>query len=313
MRKEKETNQEVIKAKKQMRITTLLIIIFVGLFVGILIGVYFNSLKLDPNRYNFDINTLVDDVEPIKIEAKTKSPQELGATKSCVLAFYTTFNYQKVEIIGNGLVVAKAPFVGNVNQTINAKTIRVGNKLFTENVSVSKYAKALNRYYVTDDNILHYSGSLSNNIVTWNTNADNISKDAIKTMAQYKERYNSTMYDYMNYIVSSKTVVTSSEVEINEDGNFVFTLTLDKSKSVVNYVKTMKDTGGLADYPDFTSDPKITLTIDKDYKILKFVSEETYNANVGISAKSTGTLTNTFKYDEDFAIPELTDTTEISN
>ena len=311
MKNKKETNQEVVKAKKQTRLATLLIIIFLGMFVGISIGIYFNSNKLDPNRYNFDVKTLVDDVQPIMAEAKTKSPTELGATKSCVLAFYTTFNYQKVEIIGKGLVVAKAPIVGNVNQTINAKTIRVGNKLFTENVSVSKYAKALNRYYVTDDNIQHYGGSFSNNIVTWKTNADNIGADAIKTMAQYKEKYNCTMYDYMTYIVSSKTVVSQSEVEINEDGNFVFTLTLDKSKSVVNYVKTMKDTGGLSDYPDFTSDPKITLTIDKDYRILKFVSEEAYEANVGISAKSTGTLTNTFRYDEDFVIPELTDKTNI--
>lgn len=311
MRKKIETDEETLKAKKQMRLTTLLIIIFVGLFVGVSIGIYFNSLKLDPNRYNFDVNALVDDVEPIKKEAQTKSPQELGATKCCVLAFHTTFNYQKVEVIGSGLVVANAPFVGNVNQTINARTIRVDNKLFVENVSVSKYAKALNRYYVTDNDILHYSGSLSNNVVTWKTTADNTSDDAIKTMEQYKQKYNSTMFDYMNYIVSSKTVVTSSEVEINEDGNFVFTLSLDKSKSVVNYVKTMKDTGGLVDYPDFTSDPIITVTIDKDYRILKFVSEETYNANVGISAKSTGTLTNTFKYDEDFVIPKITDTTTI--
>ncbi len=127
-------------------------------------------------------------------------------------------------------------------------------------------------------------------------------------MDEYKAKYNSTLNEYMKYIISSKTVNNATEVTKNAEGNYVFTLTLDKSKSVVNYVKTMKDTGGLSEYPNFTSDPIVTLTIDEQYRIIEFKSTETYNAKIGIiTAGSSATLTNTFTYDQDFVIPGVND------
>lgn len=306
----KMTKEERKKFGRKRPYRNLLIVSLIGIITGVAIGVYFNSNKLDPNRYNFDVSTLVDDVNEIKLEAATKNPEQLGATKSCVLAFDTTFNYPKVSIVGKGVVSASVGFM-TVDQTIDAKTIRLGNKLFFENVSISSFVKALNRYYVTDDVILHHSGTLSGNEITWNQSPDNTQEGDIKTMADYKAKYECTMNEYMNYIVSSKTVVTESEVTINADGNYVFTLTLDKSKSVVRYVKTMKDTGGLSEYPNFTSDPQISLIIDSQYRILEFTSNETYKANVGISANSTATLTNKFTYDEDFIIPDITQKTII--
>lgn len=294
------------KNSKKSMLIRLLIVGFVGIFLGVSLGIYYNSQRLDPNRYNFNVAELTDDVKPIKSEAQTKTPVELGAIKCCVLAFDTTFSCEKVEIIGVGLVKAMG-----VNQTINAKTVRNGDKIFTENVSVSKFAKALNRYYFTNNELKHYTGTLNGKTITWKTEADNIGGGAIKTMQEYKSKYGSTLNEYMTYIVSSKTVISESPVTKDEDGNYVFTLTLDKSKSVVNYVKTMKDTGGLIDYPNFTSNPEITVTMDSNYRILKFVSKENYSVNVGITAKSVGTLTNTFNYDEDFVIPALTDTTTI--
>ena len=105
--------------------------------------------------------------------------------------------------------------------------------------------------------------------------------------------------------------MSESLVSVDANGNYTFTLVLDKSKSVVNYVKTMKDTGGLSEYPNFTSDPQITLIIDSNYRILEFKSVEAYTANVGVSAKSSATLTNKFEYDQDFAIPPITQNTII--
>jgi len=116
---------------------------------------------------------------------------------------------------------------------------------------------------------------------------------------------------YMTFIVSSKTVVDASEVTKNADGNYELTLTLDKVKSVINYVKSMKDTGGLSDYPDFVEDPIIKLVVDENYRILRFESEEHYTVKMVIKVRSDGTLVNTFEYDEDFEIPNVSEKTPI--
>ncbi len=305
-KKTKKKKPKKVISRKRL-IITLAIIAVLGALSGFGIGEYILSGRIDPNRYNYSTETLLDDVSAIKKEAVGKTPEQLGATKSCVLAFDKTFNYDKVSIVGEGSVKAMG-----VTQSINAKTIRVNNKLYYENISISSFVQALNRYYVVGEDISHYGGKINDKTVTWNQTPDNTKDDSIKTMTQYKEQFGCTMFDYMTYIVSSKTVVDEGSVNKNDDSSYTFTLVLDKSKSVVNYVKTMKATGGLSQYPDFTSDPVITVTIDKDYRILVFKSSETYNAKIGIiNAGSVGTLVNTFTYDQDFAIPALEDKSQI--
>ena len=308
---EVNTNEKIKKnSGKKKTIRNLIIIILIGIFTGVSLGMYYISNQIDPNRYNIDTNLLTDDVEEIRKESIGKSPSELGATKSCVLAFDTTFNYQKLRIISEGAVTASVGPI-KVKQTINAKTMRIENDFYYENVSVSNFVKALNRYYVNGNDIKHYTGNLNNNIVTWNTSTENTGDNDVKTLDDYKAKFGSSFNEYMTYIVSSKTVINESSVEINGDGNYTFTLTLDKTKSVVNYVKNMKATGGLEEYPDFTSDPVIKLTIDSNYRIIEFVSKENYNAKMGVTAVSEGVLTNTFTYDGEFTFPDLTDKTII--
>ena len=263
---------------------------------------YLVGNQLDPNRYNFDVASLQDNVAEIRTESNSKTPIELGAIKCGALAFDTTFKAERVKIEGKGLVKAKAMGM-IVNQTIDALTIRVRDRIYFENISVSRFAKAINRFYAINDDIEHYEGSLSGSTVSWKQSPVN----DIKTMDEYQAKFSCTLTDYMTYIVSSKTVVSESAVTIDENGNYSFELELDKSKAVVNYVKNMKATGGLSEYPDFTSNPKIKITMDANYRILVFTSNETYDVKMGITASSVATLTNIFSYDEDFAIPAKTD------
>ena len=297
-----------IPKRKKRTIIIMVIVMMLGVYSGFAIGNFIISQRTDPNRYNFDVAALMDDVSAIRLTAAGKTPQVLGATKSCVLAFDNTFNAEKVQVTGDGLVNASVGPV-KVAQTIDARTIKVGDRLFNENISISSFVKATNRYYVDGEEISHYGGSYDEGAKTvkWNTTAD--TPEDIKTMTLYTEKYGVPMNYYMTYIVSSKTVVEASAVTVNEDGNYVFTLTLDKVKSVINYVKSMKDTGGLSDYPDFVENPVIELTIDSNYRILKFVSQEVYTAKMGIiTASLTGAL---FAYDEDFVIPELSENSVI--
>lgn len=291
----------LLPGKKRIMIN-IISMALIGVITGFCIGMYLVGNQLDPNRYNFDVASLQDNVAEIRTESNSKTPIELGAIKCGVLAFDTTFKAERVKIEGKGLVKAKVAMM-TVNQTIDALTIRVRDRIYFENISVSKFAEAINRFYAINDDVEHYEGSLSGSTVSWNQSPVN----DIKTMDEYQAKFSCTLTDYMTYIVSSKTVVSESAVTIDENGNYFFELELDNSKAVVNYVKNMKVTGKLSEYPDFTSNPKIKITMDANYRILVFTSNETYDAKMGITASSVATLTNIFSYDEDFAIPAKTD------
>lgn len=292
----------LLPGKKRIMIN-IIAMALIGVITGFCVGMYLVGNQLDPNRYNFDVASLQDNVAEIRTESNRKTPIELGAIKCGVLAFDTTFKAERVKIEGKGLVKAEA--MGKiVDQTIEALTIRVRDRIYFENISVSKYAKAINRFYAINDDIEHYEGSLSGSTVSWKQSPVN----DIKTMDEYQAKFSCTLTDYMTYIVSSKTVVSESAVTIDENGNYFFELELDKSKAVVNYVKNMKVTGKLSEYPDFKSNPKIKITMDANYRILVFTSNETYDVKMAfITASSVATLTNTFSYDEDFTIPAKTD------
>lgn len=293
-----------IPKRSKRKIILMIIIMMLGLYSGFLVGSYIISMRSDPNRYNFDVSALIDSVEQVRILSQGKTPQQIGATNLAVLAFDTTFNQEKVFVTGVGSVEAMG-----TTQSISARTIRVGNNIFTENISIG-VVKAMSRFYSDWNEISQYRGSINGDSVVWDTK--NVIADDVKTMELYTKKYGVPMNYYMMFIVSSKTVTEASEVTVNADGNYECTLTLDKVKSVINYVKSMKDTGGLADYPDFVEDPKIKLIVDKDYKILRFESEEHYTVKMyGLKVRSNGTLTNTFEYGEDFVIPELSENTPI--
>lgn len=309
---QKEAKKILPRMFSRRTVVNLGIIAMVGIISGVAVGAYFGPKKLDPNRYNFEVSALRDDVDEIRTESAGKTPIQLGATKSCVLAFETTFNCNRVKVEGKGSV--KATVMGvTATQSINACTIRMNDRLYYENICVGRFdfANTFNRYYVDGQNIAHYGGSLNGDTVTWSTRADNTSDNSIKTMEQYKARFGSAMNEYMTYIVSSKTVVSASNVTKNTEGHYEFNLTLDKSKAVVNYVKTMKATGGLKDFPDFTSEPQIYMVIDENYRIIKFTSYEKYTVTMGVRAKSDATLTNLFSYDQDFEFPLITDKSKI--
>ena len=172
-------------------------------------------------------------------------------------------------------------------------------------MSVSSFVKAANRFYLKNDSITRVKGNVNGSTVTWNGANSTLTRD------EYKETMGLDIYEYMSYIISSKTVLESSEVTKLDDGNYIFTLTLDKVSSVINYVKNMKETGALGDYPRFKSNISVEIVMDSNYRILTFKSDEEYEVKKGVWMSAVGTLTNTFTYDQDFVIPGTNQHTDI--
>ena len=295
--------------KKQSRKSAFIVMLFValiGVATGLGVGTYFSPKKIDPNRYNFNISALMDNVDEIRTQASTKTPIELGAVKSCVLAFDVTSNYPRVSISSYGEVKASG-----VTQKINSKTIHMADKFFVESISVSSFVKVVERCYIDGNVISTFSGDLRGNTVTWNAKQTNTGANDIKTTEQYYQKYSCSKLYCSSFIVSSKTVVSASPVTKNSEGNYEFTLTLDKNKSVATYVHIMRDTGGLKSLPDFIAEPVITVVMDSNYRVLYYHSEERYIASIGITAKTQAFTSNYFSYDQNFEIPKITDKTTL--
>lgn len=297
---DKKLSKIIYKESKKSIFVNILIIALVGMLSGVAIGLKIVNSGSTGDMYDIDPDTLYDNVLTIKEESNSKNPIELGAVKSAVLAIDTTFNEECVQVIGSGKVVSMG-----VTQSIQAKQIRLNDTSFFENVSVSSFVKAANRFYLKNGTIQKIKGNVSGNTVTWNGATSNLTED------EYRETMGLGINEYMSYVISSKTVTSSSDVSLNTDGNYEFSLKLDKVKSVVNYVVNMKETGGLGDYPKFSEDISIKIVMDSNYRILSFTSDEKYKVKKGMWMDAVGTLTNTFSYDGNFVIPNVSEKTKV--
>lgn len=297
---DKKVGSITYREGKRSVFVNLLIIALVAVLSGFAVGMILSSMMAGDDRYNFDSSGLYDNVVLIREEAEGKAPNEISATKACILAFDTTFNCSDVCVKGTGSVVSMG-----VTQKIKALTIRKGSQIFKENVSVSSIVKAADRFYQDGDNVKRVKGNVSGSTVSWN------GSNSAMTSEEFKEMMGGYINEYMGYIVSSKTVKSESQVTKNNEGYYEFTLILDYVKSVVNYVKSMKETGGLGDYPMFTQDIEIKLVIDSNYRIISFTSNEKYKVKKGVWVEAKGTLTNTFTYDGDYSIPPVSENSSI--
>lgn len=301
MRKKKEDNIKIERERKKIKKIPFLILIAVAVFTGVMIGKWFISNTKPTDIYNFDVMALYDNTALIKAQAVGKTPIEIGATKSFIVALDNTENYNLVRIDGYGNVNAMG-----INQSIKTQMVKNGNKLMLENVSISMFVKAADRFYLEDDgNISHVKGSVSNGYVNWDGSSDTM------TQTEYYEKMGTKITDFLPYIVSSKTVV--SETKVSKVGeNYTFSLTLDKVKGVAKYVKSMKESGGLSDYPVFSENINLVVVMDSNFRLIEVTSNERYTAKMGpISAPSIGTLTKKFSYDENFQIPDLSQSTKL--
>lgn len=119
-------------------------------------------------------------------------------------------------------------------------------------------------------------------------------KKANKTSEEYLEEVGCAATSPVDYVVSTKTVL-SEEVVLLSSGRNTFKITLSPTKSVSNYVKKMKYMSGLADYPKFNK-IEITFTVDDQMNFLEFEVREEYKVNYGITVTCQGEFKYEFKY-----------------
>lgn len=110
------------------------------------------------------------------------------------------------------------------------------------------------------------------------------------------------------YIVSSQTVLNEKSVQISEIAaengkQFAFSMGLDPINSVVNYVKQVKMTSGLSDYPNFDN-VTMKVIIDENWNLVRTEVVENYRVSFsGLRPKCKGILNTDYVINHPVTLP----------
>lgn len=115
-----------------------------------------------------------------------------------------------------------------------------------------------------------------------------------RTAQEYEEMVGCSADNPIDYIVSSKTVLSESS-NGKTNGLYSFTIKLDNKYSVLNYVKKMNYMSGFG-YPKFTS-LELRFEVDENMNFQNIYINESYKINVGLTVQATGLYKNEFHYD----------------
>ena len=277
-----------------------------GVGAGFLAHNFLNPVGGDYS--NVDVNALTDDIS--KTRQKYETAKKAGtpleeALKPCEMVNMSLDLFSSLE--STKAVGLGSAYSMGVTQVIQSIQIKNGEKYFEESNSTSSLVKLFDRMYQEGNTTTTY----------WGKSSDYSSHDAVTyTNEEYAELMGRKVSDPMIYVISTKTSITDeSKVKsgrgiskiTKENGGYTVDLELQRKKSVVNYVKQMKNISGLTGYPTFEY-CHLTFHLDENLMPLDYTSYEEYKATkkeVGISTTIEGKLTTYFYHGDTYEIPTL--------
>lgn len=313
---EKKKKEKYEKVSFLIRMRTSIILIFLGIFTGSGLGVwYYNnilrvnvdyeSLFEEAYKYETDYDELFsrnfnltneDEYSNWKIvaDANNKTPLSLSPADNFALAEWNANHASTFAVVGHGKVVALG-----VSQGIYSARKYDGTSYAFESISsgiVSVVSTSLYKKGATQ--VRMFNGS--------NVQGDTATWEETKPLPydEYIDEVGNTPYVVQPYIVSSKTITSSSEVTFDEESEtYSFTLVLDNVLSVIRYARQVKKTGELGSYPEFSKITQ-TITIDKNWNFISVDVKEEYSAlKYAMKVSCSGSLLNIFSFNGDVEMP----------
>lgn len=284
-----DPNEDVKIKKKKSKLKILgtciawLLIVVVGGAGGWVIGdIIVSKLDVyDPNAYSAEA---LRDSEELVLSWKEKSVGSLSASQVFAVAEYNINNCDYFSITTKGINGREKGLISNsvAPQDFWGYRYRNGDTGYFNYYSSGIMAvKKVTKF--------NYSGGNY-------TCIDEVSgKTTQKTSKEYKDEVGCEATRPVDYIVSSKTVLTEKRNSAS-DGLYTYTITIDTNKSVINYVKKMKYMSGLSDYPKFTS-IQIKFVVDKDMNFISIEVHEEYKINYGLTVGCKGDFRYEFSYE----------------
>lgn len=318
-REAKKATYKKTTFKHKLKVAAVLMVL--GIFTGSGLGVWYFNFALnsnvdysaDPAEFVQDVNqTLLRNFEDFNLDNKEnwvaqaksqgKTPADISPVDNYVLAEYNASLANSYTVVGVGSILtmgfdqymfSERKFDGN---TYSFVSISPTTNSFVGDIAICDIMKK------GSNTINSYIGI--NNVEKGDTTAE-WEYDASYNVQEYSTFAGVMVNSLTPYIIGEKTVLSSSEISIDSNGNYVFDLELNTVSSVLRYVKQVKRTGDLALLPVF-SEIKQTITITEEWELVSIKIEEKYSAiKMGINAPISASMFTSFVFDEPVTLPSV--------
>ena len=220
-------------------------------------------------------------------------PMKLSGIENVMRIAWVLQHAEKYSVDGTGTVKAS----GTTQNVKVYKDYNCGVMLEIDITTSSMVNSATQFCYVGNTAMMRDASgskdSWNGRKTAWKTSATKYSQ------SDYRSSYGLFGCELTNYLLNESTVTEWSAVTKNSDGTYTQTIKPNLSTSTTYYVKRMKTMGGLSGEPSF-SKAEITLTFNKDWRILSMKIDETYKAKkkvlITVDATCTASSTYTFTY-----------------
>lgn len=285
------------KTKKQLAFQIVLIVVIA--VAGVASGFYCGNLYLSTKHKKVDYSKfsekdLLPNFKEVLERNSGKSLSEVSPVDAFVIAQY------KLENSEHFIATSNDSLTHNYGkQNVYTYKHKLNGVILTKEITTSKMISLAKKFKVEDGKVYLYNGD-----PTSSTEASWLDNFSTYTPEEFKNVVGLNAYTAVPYIVSEKTVssedknafVAGSGTRLN-NGGFRFTLSLDTSSSVINYVKKIKYMSGLSDYPTFST-LNLTFDIDKDFNFINITTSEVYSFKYmgGIFVTCSGNISTNYDF-----------------
>lgn len=274
----------------------MIVIVVLGALSGLFMGNYYVKNFMGGVTADFlpTEAAIRDDVGAVVARCNGKSVTALSATDNFIMAEYKLSTRDYVHKSTKGTVTA-----AGVSQKLVSDKAYVAGEYFGEEISSGVVKLATEYYWVKGaEKVTTYEGSVSGLSANYSGAAAQT-----KTLDAYNSEMGVKADQFINYIVSSKTV-KSQKYNGLVKGHHSFTIELDPVLAAKNYMYKVKKTSGSNEYPSFEK-ISFDFEIGDDWTIYSMHCRETYKVAIKLLGRvtTTGDMTDTFSYDDNFVIP----------
>ena len=276
----------------------MIVIVVLGALSGLFMGNYYVKNFMGGVTADFlpTEAAIRDDVGAVVARCNGKSVTALSATDNFIMAEYKLSTRDYVHKLTKGTVTA-----AGVSQKLVSDKAYVAGEYFGEEISSGVVNLATRYYWVKGaENVSMFDGKVSGTSANYSGAAAQT-----KTLDAFNSEMGVKADQFINYIVSSKTV-KNQKYNGMVNGHHSFTIELDPVLAAKNYMYKVKKTSGSNEYPSFEK-ISFDFEIGEDWTIYSMHCRETYKVAIkffgGVKITTTGDMTDTFSYDDNFVIP----------
>src|SRR5690554_4000162 len=277
----------IMRFKKKYVVIFILSMLFIGL--GTLAISAFIPKK--PNQEQ----PIVDQSDPDYQNKIVNKPAEGSALNyslkdNLFIAIGVLRDKNSYQVQTEGVTTAKVGFV-DVSQKLKGQKYVNNGEVFNESISHGMQSVAKQLYVTKNDYLVREADSIKSlDEVNWNDKPVNYSKEGFLTL------FGQTYFDFTQYILNDKSVL-DAELISKDDNTITVKYLLDNKYAPSAYRREIKTMSGSKDLPEFIN-ASITITMNKDWEILKTVTNESYYVSVFGSIRTSGEVINIFTYND---------------